>query len=209
MCLSVLKYSDKYYMRINEILIESELSSKIGDAIRHWTANTISTSGPRFRKLQIAAANFLATIPNQRIPNFAFRAFSTNIKNIKSWEQFVGSLNSNYPEAYSNSLRGVKSFLREPGVGSTGMIIGIVVSSNDFMFDIKSLAEKLPSSELRIPDSAGYSIKQYLSQHEVVLRPGTLKRAILSGNAFLVGYEIPGTNQFKWLRIPKIISANS
>lgn len=196
-------------MRINEILIESDLSSKIGDAIRHWTADTISTSQPNFRKFQIAAANFLATIPNQQIPNFAYRAFGTNIRNIKSWNQFVDNLNSNYPEAYSNSLRGVKSFLREPGIVHTGIVIGIVVSSNDFMFDIKSLANKLPSSELRIPDSAGYSIKQYLSQHEVVLKPGTLKRAILSGNAFLVGYEVPETNQFKWLQTPKTISVSS
>lgn len=195
-------------MRITEILTESVSPSQIGNALRLWTSNTIYYSPPQLRAKQLAAAKLLASVPGQNCPNFAYRAFGINIDKIKSWSQFVKKVESQYPESYSDSIRGVRRFLKDRGVDAIGIVIGIHLSPGDCMFDVKSLAKMLPPKELGIEDMAGFGIKEYLGQHEVVLKPGSLKRALMSGNAFLVGYEVPGTHEFKWLPSPHQINPN-
>lgn len=195
-------------MRINEILTESVSPSQIGDALRSWTSNTIYYSRPQLRTEQLAAAKLLASVPGQNCPNFAYRAFGININKIKSWTQFANKVESQYPESYSGSIQGVKRFLKDRGVDAIGMVIGIHLSPSDCMFDVKSIAKMLPPKELSKPDRAGFGIKEYLGQQEVVLQPGALKRALMSGNAYLVGYEVPGTNEFKWLPTPHQINPN-
>jgi hypothetical protein len=199
-------------MRINEIIVEStthQNQSKIGDAVRIWTSDAIHRGTPKVQAKQVAAARLLASVPGQRFPNFAYRAFGIDINKVTSWSKFLNKVESNYPESYSNSIRGVKNFLKNSGVNQIGVVIGIHLSPEDFMFDIKSIAKQLPPEQLKIPDSAGFSIKEYLPQDEVVLKPGILKKALMSGNAYLVGYEVPGTHNFKWLPKPRQINPNS
>ena len=196
-------------MRITEIITPSVSSAQIGNALRVWTSNPVYLSRPQQRAEQLAAAKLLAGVPGQNCPTLAYRAFGINIEKIKSWSQLVNRVESQYPESYSDSIQGVKTFLKDRGVDKIGLVIGIHLSPNDCMFDVKSIAKMLPPEELNVRDRAGFGIKEYLGQQEVVLKPGSLKRALSSGTAFLVGYEVPGTHEFKWLSTPQQINPNS
>lgn len=199
----------KYCMRVNEIITEAANPVQIGNAIRAWTSNSVYRSKPKLKAEQLASANLLATVPGQRFPNFAYRAFGVDINKITSWSKFVSKVESNLPESYSNSLTGLKRFLKDSGVLQIGVVIGIHVSPGDCMFDVNSLAKQLPPEQLKVLDYAGFGIRDYMGHEEVVLKPGVLKRALMSGNAYLVGYEVPGTHQFKWLPKPHQINPNS
>lgn len=196
-------------MRISEILAERASVSQVGGAIRAWTSNSVYRSKPKLKAEQLAAAKLLATVPGQQFPNFAYRAFGIDINKITSWSKFVSKVESNYPESYSNSLTGLKRFLKDSGVLQIGVVIGIHVSPDDCLFDVNSLAKQLPPEQLKILDYAGFGIKDYMGHEEVVLKPGVLKNALMSGNAYLIGYEVPGTHQFKWLPKPHRINPDS
>lgn len=208
-------------MRIQEIITEAEetaaadkpetsglqgpYAARIGNAIRLWTSQAMY----RLRSDQVpghqSAAKIMSGVPGQQMPTMAYRVFGVNIDEIRSWRTFANRMKAEYPESYSGSMEGLRNFLRDCGIatpGRFGMVIAIHLSPGDGMFYIPSLAQKLPESELNKPDRDGdYTIRDYIDHDEVVARPGTLKRALLAGNAYLVGYQErqEGRKRYVWL----------
>lgn len=197
-------------MNILEIIEESTTRKfdprRAGDALRVWTSNAMYRRSPHERKKGVDAAMYLSSIPNQTIPNFVYRAYGVDTDRTKDWKTLISNMHSKYPESYSATLRGLKSFLSGSGVERRALILAVRLNPNDFMFNLKSVAKLLPPSQLSIRDNAGFSIKEYFPQEEIVAKPGTLKKALESNDAYLIGYE--KNNQFTYFSRPKKVNAS-
>jgi len=181
-----------------------------GPLLRVWTSNSVRRASGKTRDEILTAANRLAKIPGQDFPSTAYRLIDIDTTKVKDWGSLVKFLDAKFPEAFAGTLRALKAFEREAAGGHfplarAGQLAFMCnVPLNHWMFSLPSLAKTLAAAELNKRDAAGFSIKEYLSQQEVVAQPGTLRKCISSGNAYLLGYSI-GTSPFTWLDTPKRI----
>ena len=175
---------------------------KLGNALRVWTSGSIHQDNAKDKIKKFQTASYLSTIPGQPFPVTAYRAFGVNPDKITSWSAFLDHLKIKNPESYSSSMNGVKSFIKETGggmsFGDKSVIFAVRLITSEWMFNLRYLSTLLEPAQLSIKDKSGFSLKQYLSQEELVAKPGSLKRAFLAGMVNLVGHELPDS-EIKWL----------
>ena len=164
----------------------------IGEAIRLWTSRHVTASEPDFRELQLMAADFLSKLPQPSWPAYAYRAFAVDCKRVADLNSFYATLDSQYPESFSASLNGVRSFLREGAMAQHSklyVVFRIKFKPEDLLFNLYELAMRIPAEERAIPDRSGTPLSDYLQQRELVAKPGTLKRAYDENRIRIEGYE--------------------
>lgn len=162
------------------------------EALRCWTEKHINHASPSQRVNQLKAAALLASIEDQTCPKVGYRAFGVDIAKVVEQGSFYTTLDSLYPESYSASLDGVKSYLREGAPAAAGKLYAVFeiqTLPQDLMFNLYEIACKLPAAQLDLKDTTGTSLREYLVQREFVLYPGSLKRAYEDNRIRLVGYE--------------------
>jgi hypothetical protein len=183
---------------------------KIGKLIRIWTTDSIYRSAPRTRLLKKKVAVLLSKVPGQKFPNIGFRLLEIDVSRLKHWTDLVRMLDDSYPESFSGSLTGLKNYERNASgghvdIGKAGFLaFQIEMKSSDWLFSLRSLYAQLPREEREIEDDAGFTIKEYLEQDEVVARPGTLRRSLREGRASLIGAAAPHS-KMTWYATPKRI----
>ena len=165
---------------------------KVGEAIRLWTSRHVTASAPEFRELQLKAAYFLSKLPQHNCPEYAYRAFAVDGKRVVDLDSFYATLDSQYPESFSASLEGVRSFLREGAMAQHSklyMVFRIEFDAQDLLFNLYEMAMRIPALERTIPDRTGTPLTDYVRQQELVAKPGTLKRAYDENRIRIEGYE--------------------
>lgn len=97
------------------------------------------------------------------------------------------------PESFATSLRGVKTFLKYGPLSLQRkcVILATKVPADEMLFNVVQLASRLSPADLSKQDEASFSIKEYLSQQEVVASSGSLLRAFKRKAVLLVGYSGP------------------
>ena len=193
-------------------VLAAGLPKQTGEWLRCWTSDSINRTTPKHRREMLAAAKSLAKISGQRFPAVAYRVLEIDIAKVSSWDKLAKMLRSEYPESFSTDLSGVKAFLRDAAGGhhkvdvSGFMVFAVQMPATWWMFNVRELMKQLPLAEQHIEDRAGFSLREYSNQREVVGRPGILRAALTTGQASLVGYEKP-RGQTVWLPKPKRINA--
>lgn len=161
--------------------------------------NSVTRSSWSQKQKQLDAANELSRIKGQPFPQVGYRVIEIDTRKIKSWETFGRHLNGNFPESYSATLSGAEKFFKEAAGGhvpvkaSAFLVLAVKVAPAEWMFNLPFLYKFLPQVERTKPDSAGFSLREYLGQAEVVAKPGTMKAAIYSGRVSLVAYAREGS----------------
>lgn len=173
------------------------LPKQTGQWLRTWTRNSIRRSGRKERMEQLEAAQNLKSIPSQPFPSAGFRVIEVDTSLVRSWKDLANHLDSSLPESCSYDLKGAKSFLRNASGGhinsqAAGTLL-LRIETSKWMFNLPCLVSRLPLKEQLIEDKAGFSLKEYLSQKEVVAEPGALLQALKSGKAYLYGHARPHT----------------
>jgi hypothetical protein len=187
------------------------LSAKqMGNLVRVWTTDSIYRASAKKKQAMNNAALSLGKVLGQVFPKTGFRLLEIDISKLKSWADLYKKIEGKYPESYSSTLAGLKSFAKEASGGhhkiavSGFLVFEVEVSKQEWLFSVQSIYKMLPEDERKIEDGAGFSIREYLRQGEVVARPGTLRAAIRKGRVRLIGVAQP-KESVSWLKTPKPI----
>lgn len=151
----------------------------------------IWVDGSSTKRDLLFAASQLSQIPKKNLPNFGYRVFQIDLDNdLKTWQQFTNKLHQRYPESYSASIEAAKTFARgslDPN--SILVILGVQLKPNDIKFYVPEIVGNISEIVRHECKSKYDSICYFMEEDEVVTRPGILKNRLLSGDAYLVGYQ--------------------
>lgn len=174
-------------------MVSENRDAKVGRLLRLWASRHITAASEDLRFKQLAAAEYLAKQGSTFTGEFAYRAFALNIREVLTKDSLVSTVRTQYPESYSASIEGVRSFLKEGAMAAGGhlyVVFKVRFKPQDLLFNLAELANGLDPSERSVL-MGGYSLKDYAPQEELVAKPGTLSKALTEGRVLLAGYETP------------------